>query len=70
MVPHAAERSSNIKAVGSPLDKDRLTSFLCREELSQMSDRFYMQTDMDCLSYEHKYVPPDALQPLVQPILI
>ena len=70
MVSSAAERSSNIKAVGSPLDKDRRTSVSWREELSQSSDLFYMQTDMECLSYGHEYIPTAALQPLFQPILI
>ena len=56
MVSNTAERSININAVGLPIDKVKLASFLWREELSLSSDLFYMQTCMDCLSYGHGYV--------------
>ena len=54
MVSKAADKSSNTKAVGSPLISE--LHFLWREELSQLSDQPYMKTGMACLSYEHEYV--------------
>ena len=53
MASNAAKRSSNIKAVGLPNDKDRYTSFLWSEELSQLSDLFCLQTGTGWLIYGH-----------------
>ena len=46
MVSKTADKSSNTEAVVSPLDKDKWTSFLCREELSHLNGQPYMPTGM------------------------
>ena len=56
MVSKAAHRSSNTKAVGSSLEKDKVTSLFYGQKSSQPNDLFYKQDDMSCLNYGRGYV--------------
>ena len=55
MVSNEAEKSSSTKGIGLPLDKDKLTYVLWREELS-LKDLFHMRTGLGCLSHLHGYI--------------